>query len=142
MSVTYIDLKTVPVDTSTHVSEITWIHEVNNGLETHHYFVDYPGAKELERQIIEVIGGRTLVRYSCRVVLQAFIKDLPHGNTVAARTKDQKDLLRSLIVAADLALPVIITFDDVLEIDGELSKIKDEIDRARLEAPKRFGNAL
>lgn len=142
MGITYIDVTTVPIDGKEHVSEITWVHENYTFLTAHHYFVDFPGAKSLERQITDVIGGTPLVRYSCRVVLQAFINDLPPTHQIAARTAEQKDLLKSLIVAADIPLPTIITFDDVLEIDGEIDRVKELIADVRADAPKRFGNAL
>lgn len=142
MGITYVDIKLVPVNDEQHVSELTWVNEVGFKLSTRHYFVDYPGAKDLERQIIEVVGGTPMVRYALPVVIRAFLSDVPEHNIIAAQTNEQKDYLSELVQANKLNCPRLITFSEVLEVDGELDAIKSEIKKARVVAPRKFGNSL
>ena len=143
MPVTYVDFRTAPVDGAEYISEFTWIDEINGEVSEHHYFVDYPGAKDLERQVIEVLGGKPFTRYSCSTVLRTFISNVPKSNIIACRTIQQKQLITSLLKALNITtLKAFCTFDDIDAGDGELSYIMDLIVSARAEASTKFGNAL
>jgi len=143
MPVTYVDFRTAPVEGAEYISEFTWVDEVGGSLSEHHYFVDYPGAKALERQIIEVLGGKTFTRYSCSTVLRTFISNVPKTNIIACRTAHQKQLIVALLKASSIVtLKAFCTFEDIDAGDGELSLVMDLISGARTEASTKFGNAI
>lgn len=142
-SVVYVDFRVAPVDGADYISEFTWLTERDNQLIPKHYFVDYPGAKALERQVVEVIGGTPLIRYSCPTVLRAFVNDLPERCVVACGSIKQKQLLKALLKSTKIGVTrVYCTFDDILSIEGELEKVRTIIEESRATASGRFGNAL
>jgi len=143
MPVAYVDFRTAPVDGKDHIAEFTWASEAYNSLDVHHYFVDYPGAKDLERQLVEILGGSTFVRYSCMIVLKAFIDSLEEGYIIATRTKKQKSLLVKELKKHGLETPrAICTFDDVASSEEEASAVMRAIEDARFDASRKFGNSL
>jgi hypothetical protein len=144
VGVTYVDVITAPVGGAEYVAELTWINEQDDyALRVHHYFVDYPGAKSLERALTEVVGGSPMVRYSCNTVLKTFLNDVPDGNVVAFRTRKEKSLIRSLLLAGNNEInKAFCTFEDTIPDDEEYAKISDIFREARAEASRKFGNAL
>jgi len=141
--VTYVDFRVAPIEGAEYISEFTWANESNSGLVMHHYFVDFPGAKDLERQIIDAVGGSPLVRYSCPTILRAFIDSIPVGHIIAFRTIKQKQLVVALLYASKIDTDkAFCIFDDVDAGDGELEVVMDNIRQTRTEASSRFGNAV
>lgn len=143
MAVTYVDFRTAPVEGAEYISEFTWVNEINATLYKHHYFVDYPGAKDLERLIVDAVGGSPMVRYSPHTVLRAFIDDVPEGNIVSFRTLKQKHFVFVLLAASSIETPLAFcTFDDVDAGYGEIDVVMEIIREARTEASSKFGNAI
>jgi hypothetical protein len=146
ISVVYVDFSEIKLDSGSHLTEITWIVENISlqKLEAHHYFVDYPGAKESERQLTNIVGGKPLVRYSAPTVLKAFFGQISPRAVVAFRTKELKELFKvhvsSLLEAGSYR--TFCTYDDVVSDESEAAFIDDIILDTKLEAAKKFGNAL
>ena len=78
----YVDYSEITIDEGTFITELTWLNGDDYGYVPRHYFVDYPGVKNLERQVSEVIGGSPLIRYSMPVVLQTFINEVGFGEVL------------------------------------------------------------
>ena len=146
MAVTYVDFRVAPVEGAEYISEFTWINEGPEGLsalQCRHYFVDYPGAKELERLVIDAVGGKPFVRYSCPTVLKAFLDDVPEGYIVAFRTAKQKQLVSALLSLNDVTITrTFCVFDDIDAGYGEVEAIMHTIERTRTKASQQFGNAV
>jgi hypothetical protein len=143
MAVVYVDFRTAPVDGEDRISEFTWLIENEYELVPHHYFVDYPGAKDLERMVTSVVGGTPMVRYGCQVVLRAFIDSVEDGYIIAFRTREQKELFVALTAEYNLEVKrALCVLDDVTSIDGEVSTVLSSIEEARIDASRKFGNAL
>jgi len=143
MPVTYADCVIVPVEGAEYISEFTWASEHGGSLVASHYFVDYPGARSLERLIVEVVGGKPLVRYSSTTVLRTFSNSIPKGHIIAFRTLKQKMLVKALFAAAEISnFKAFCTFEDVDAGYGEIDAVMHSIQEARITASQKFGNAL
>ena len=143
MPVIYVDFRTAPVDGRDCISEFTWLVEDEYGLTPNHYFVDYPGAKDLERQITEVIGGSPMVRYSAMTVLKAFVDSIGEGYVVAFRTAKQRSVFLANIGLFNITTTAATcVFADVVTLDEELASVVSSIEEARTDASRKFGNSL
>lgn len=130
----YVDYSEVTIDAGTFITEITWLEEDDYGYTPHHYFVDYPGIKDLERQVSSVIGGSPLVRYSIPVVLKAFINEVGNKRVLFASLEKASNFIKHLKgIDAEHKLVYSIFLDD---------EILDNIYAARKKAAGKFGNAL
>ena len=142
----YVDYSDITLDSGSHLTELTWIVENISlqKLDAHHYFIDYPGAKESERKLTEVIGGKPLVRYSAPVVIRAFFNQLSPRAVVAFKTKKSKDTFKAYIATldGDVSYRTLCTYDDVISDESEAAFIADIISDTKVEAAKKFGNAL
>lgn len=148
--VCYVDLGVVPIDGAEYVSEITWLVESGLGLVPHHYFVDYPGAKDLERLIVEVVGGTTLTRYSYPTVLKTFLSDIPKASIVAFKDEKQRQLFKALLSSLEVRTDKkLCTYDDVVSASASpetmlsvISLVDDTLSQAKNAASKVFGNSI
>lgn len=150
VSITFVDLGIVPVEGAEYISNITWVTENNMELLPRHYFVDYPGAKSLERQVTNIVGGSPLTRYSLNVVLRTLIEDTPTIKVIACKDERQKQLLKTLIKTLNIKTSkVFITFQDVIDksdtpsnMIGFISLVSTHLEAAKNKASSTFGNAL
>ena len=148
--ITFVDLSISPIEGAEYISSITWVTDRFKELDPHHYFVDYPGVKNLERQITDIIGGKPLVRYSCSVVIRTLLEDAAASIALACKTEKQKQLLQSLIKANDIkTVKLFTTFQDVIDSSknpgnmiGFISLVESCLSDAKDEAAQKFGNAL
>ena len=134
----YLDYSEVTIDSGTFMTELTWLKGSEYGYTPKHYFIDYPGAKDLERQISQVIGGSPLVRYSAPVVLRTFLNDLYAGTDIPEVLFSSKDKAADFISYLDES-NIEYVFVCGLYSDPE---IDDFVHKARQRAATRFGNAL
>lgn len=151
ITVVYADFSEVNLDSGDYITELTWVVEDDNyqSLVPHHYFVNYPGAKESEKAIASVVGGAPLVRYSAPIVLRAFFDSLPEKSIIAFRdlkTKEKfKTHLNSSAISGTLgpnAQKSLCVFDDVVTDNAEAAFVTDVIAETRQEAAKKFGNSI
>jgi len=150
ISVVYADFSEVSLSTGKHLTEITWIVEdvKTENLVPHHYFIDYPGAKESERAITAIVGGTPLVRYSAPTVLKAFFDGLPVRAIVAFKNVEAKKTFQKYLTdneiekLTSLSYRTFCIYEDVVMDDAEAAFIADIISDTKTEAAKKFGNAL
>jgi len=150
ISVVYADFSEVILSSGKHLTEITWIVEdvKYENLVPHHYFIDYPGAKASERAITEVVGGAPLVRYSAPTVLKAFFDALPVRAIVAFKDVEAKETFKRYLTEngieklTSLSYRTFCIYEDVVMDDSEAAFITDMISDTKIEAAKKFGNAL
>ena len=150
ISVVYADFSEVALTSGKHLTELTWIVEavMDQDLVPHHYFIDYPGAKTSERAITQVIGGTPLVRYSAPTVLKAFFDGIPARALIAFRDVASKKRFKEYLVEQEmektspLSYRTFCTYEDVVMDDSEAAFIADMITDTKMEAAKKFGNAL
>ena len=150
ISVAYVDFSEVSLVSGKHLTELTWIVEavMDQNLVPHHYFIDYPGAKDSERALTEIVGGTPLVRYSAPVVLKAFFDGLPARALVAFKDIPSKARFKEYLVEhntgklSKLSYRTFCIYEDVVMDESEAAFIGDMLADTKLEAAKKFGNAL
>lgn len=143
MSVVYVDFIIAPYGEDEFISDLTWTRDMDGTYETHHYFVDYPGVKELERSLTEVVGGEPFVRYSLASVIRAFLDDVQHGDIVAFKDNSHRNIFKGVLEGLDMRCSApTCSFEDVIAMEDEKRMVMWIIEEARTEAAQRFGNSL
>lgn len=146
----FVDIGIAPVSGVEYMSSLTWCIEENLSLITHHYFVDYPGAKELERQVTSVIGGNPLIRYSSNTVLKTFSDYAAEDSVIACTNEQQKQLLKLLINSSGLTkIKNLITLKELIDSSKNpstlisfISLVESHLKDAKNIASSTFGNSL
>ena len=143
MAVVYVDFIIAPSEDEEYISDFTWTRDMDGSYETHHYFVDYPGVKELERLLTDVVGGDPFVRYSLSSVVRAFVNDLQPGDIIALKTNEFRELFKDVLKGFEITIAApTCSFEDVIAMEDEKRMVMWIIEEARAEAAKRFGNSL
>ena len=146
MPFVYVDFNDIKFDHGRYLTDLTWIIEDpwNDTTSSHHYFIDYPGAKDSERSLIFLLGENRnpLVRYSMPVVLLAFVDAIELNTIVVCKDRTSRDRLLTYLSLCSIPWTKDIYFRDDVLTNGEKSDIIQKIEEAKLEAAQRFGNSL
>lgn len=139
----YVSYGVIELGGKRHVTGVTWMIEQRGEQRGHHYFADYPGVKESERQLTEVVGGNPLTRYSLTTVLTAFVNDIPEGAIVVFMDAAKRSAFLDLLSKAGITMPsTSTTLDNVLFVEDERESIMDFMEDIRQTAAGQFGSSL
>jgi hypothetical protein len=145
VNLVYAMYNEIRLNSGPYMTDLTWIIEEagSEDRKSHHYFVDYPGVKEIERQTAQVVGGRPLVRYSVNTVLKAFSGDVPPRAVLVMEDERNKERFKTYLNAANVnvAAPMTVLEDAVL-FEDDRNEIYDLVRQIRIEAASRFGSSL
>lgn len=151
LTVVYADFEEIALNSGEYLTELTWVVEDDGGhsLVPHHYFINYPGARDSERALTEAIGGTPLMRYSAPSVLRSFFDNLPQKSIIAFRDQKKKEKFKAHLKSHDVhgmlgvnAQKSLCLFDDVILDEAEAAFVEDVLVDTRQEAAKKFGNAI